>query len=295
MVAQVDMSGKVVVITGANAGIGREAAVALGRMGATVVMTARSEVRGGRAREYVRTRSRAGDRIQLRSLDLSQFASIRSFAQGVLDEHDRLDVLINNAGGVLSDRRETAEGFEQSFGVNHLGHFLLTQLLLDRLLASAPARVINTASIAHRLGTMHWADLQGEAFYNGTNAYNQSKLANVLFTAELARRQPPPDLTANCCHPGAVRSGFGAAEDTRGFERFLLAIGRPFMVSSRRGAAPLVYLASSPKVEGVTGGYWVGGYVPGVHRHRPSREARSEEDARRLWDVSEQLIAATDR
>src|SRR5262245_12063832 len=142
MPPKVDLRGKVVVITGANAGIGREAAVALGRMGATVVMTSRSELRGGRAREYVRSRSRAGDRIHLHALDLGRFDSIRTFAGEVLDQYDRIDVLINNAGGVLSDRRETAEGIEMTFGVNHLGHFYLTQLLLDRLLASAPARVV---------------------------------------------------------------------------------------------------------------------------------------------------------
>ncbi|MBI2704933.1 MAG: SDR family oxidoreductase [Actinobacteria bacterium] len=287
------MTGKVVVITGSNAGIGREAAVALARRGATVVITSRSELRGGPAREYVRRHSRAGDRIVLLDLDLASFASIEAFAAQVLDRFDRLDVLINNAGGVLSDRRETREGFEMTFGVNHLGHFYLTQLLLDRLLASAPARVITTASIAHRTGTMLWTDLERSGGYVGTDAYCQSKLANVLFTLELARQFDPAALTANCCHPGAVRSGFASAEDTRGFERFIVALGRPFMVSPRRGAKPLVVLAASPRFEGVSGGYWVGGYVPGVHRHRPSRQARDPEAGARLWSISEQYIEQT--
>jgi retinol dehydrogenase-14 len=286
----VDLTGQVVVITGANAGIGREAAVALARRGATVVMTARNEVRGGRAREFVRSRSRAGDRVVLMDLDLARLASISSFADRVLDRFDRLDVLINNAGGILSDRRETADHVEMTFGVNHLGPFYLTQLLLDRLRASAPARIINTASVAHRFSIMRWADLESTVGYNGTNAYNQSKLANVLFTLELARRLPPDEITVNCCHPGAVRSGFASSEDTRGVERLVIALARPFEVSPRRGAKPLVMLASSPKVEGISGGYWVGGYVPGVHRHRPSREARDLEAGATLWAASEQML-----
>lgn len=287
------MSGKVVVITGANAGIGREAAVALARRGATVVMTARNETRGGRAREFVRSRSRAGDRVVLMSLDLASFDSIEAFAGDVLERFDRLDVLINNAGGVISDRRETKDGFEMTFGVNHLGHFYLTQLLMDRLIASAPARIVNTASVAHRFGSMRWVDLEHVGGYDGTSAYNQSKLANVIFTLELARRNDPAVVTANCCHPGAIRSGFGSAEDTRGIERFILMIGRPFMLSSRRGAKPLILLAASPKFDGVTGEYWVGGYVPGVHRHRPSSEARDPDAGTRLWAVSEQYVQQT--
>src|SRR5207237_3437194 len=130
--------------------------VVLGGRGATGVMTAPNELRGGRSREYVRRHSRAGDRVVLMDLDLASFASIEAFADQVLDRFDRLDVLINNAGGVLSDRRETEEGFEMMFGVNHLGHFYLTQLLIDRLVASAPARIVNTASVAHRFGSMRW-------------------------------------------------------------------------------------------------------------------------------------------
>jgi NAD(P)-dependent dehydrogenase (short-subunit alcohol dehydrogenase family) len=287
-----DLRDRVVVITGANAGIGREASVSLARMGATVVMTARDETRGEEALELVRRRSDADDRVVLLSLDLASFASIRRFADDVLDRFDRLDVLLNNAGGILSNRRETVDGVEMTFGVNHLGHFYLTQLLLDRLRASAPARVVNTASLAHRFGTMRWADLEHAGGYRGTNAYNQSKLANVLFTMELARRLPAEEVTANCCHPGAIRSGFASSEDTRGVERAVVAFARPFERSPRRGAAPLIKLAADPALAGVTGTYWAGGYVPGVHRHRPSREGRDPEAAARLWRMSEDLVAS---
>jgi NAD(P)-dependent dehydrogenase (short-subunit alcohol dehydrogenase family) len=285
------MTGKVVLITGASGGIGREAAVRLARLGATVVITARNELKGGRAREYVRSRSKAGDRVVLLDLDLASLDGIEAFAEAFLERFDRLDVLVNNAGGVLSDRRETKDGFEMTFGVNHLGHFHLTRLLLPRLRESAPARIINVASIAHRVGTMRWVDLEHVVGYDGTSAYSQSKLANVLFTLELARRLDPEEVTANCCHPGAVRSGFGSKEDTRGIERFLVGIGRPFMVSPRRGSTPIVVLAASPQLAGQTGGYWVGGYLPGVHRHRPSAEARDPEAAARLWSVSERYLA----
>jgi NAD(P)-dependent dehydrogenase (short-subunit alcohol dehydrogenase family) len=295
MAPRPDLTGKVIVITGANAGIGREAAVFLARMGATIVMTSRSELRGGRAREFVRSRSRAGDRIVLLDLDLASFASIERFAERVLDRFDRLDVLINNAGAIISDRRETADHVEMTFGVNHLGHFYLTQLLLDRLRASAPSRIVNVSSVAHRLGSMQWADLEGAGYYNGTTAYNQSKLANVLFTMELARRLPPGDVAANCCHPGAIRSGFAAREDTSGPERFMFVVARPFELTPRRGARPLVFLASSPKVAGVSGTYWSGGYVPGVHRHAPSAQGRDPEAGARLWARSEEMVESVVR
>ena len=286
----VDLHGRTVVITGGNAGIGREAAVSLARMGAHVVITARDPIRGGQAREYVRSRS-GSDAVELGSLDLASFTSIRTFVADFLTTHDRLDVLVNNAGGILSTRRETREGLEMSFGVNHVGPFLLTSLLLDRLRADAPSRIVNVASIAHRFGSMHWADLQYERGYVGTVAYNQSKLANVLFTAELARRLEGTGITPVCCHPGPVRSGFGADKDTRGVERFFLGIARPFEISPRRGSRVITYLASQPLPADAAGGYFVGGYLGRSARHRPSREARDPAAARRLWDVTEQLIA----
>lgn len=284
------MTGKVVVITGASSGIGREAAVDLAHCGATVVMTARDELRGRDALGYVRDRSGAAERVALMELDLASFGSVRAFAAGLLDCHERLDVLVNNAGGILSTRRETDDGFEMTFGVNHLGHFYLTELLLERLRSTAPARIVNVSSIGHRYGTMRWGDLQHSDRYVGTTAYNQSKLANVLFTLELARRLDPAEVTANCCHPGPVRSGFASAEDTRGIERLVILLARPFMVSPSRGARPIIELASSPEFAGVSGRYVVGGYVPGVHQHRPSREARDADAGSRLWAMSEQYV-----
>jgi NAD(P)-dependent dehydrogenase (short-subunit alcohol dehydrogenase family) len=289
-----DMTGKVVLITGANSGIGKEAAVALARMGATVIVGARNEQRGRKALHEIKRRARViDDRVSLLPLDLARFRSIRAAAATVLAEHDRLDVLVNNAGGILSDRRVTEDGFEMMFGVNHLGHFLLTQLLLERLEAAAPSRIINVSSIAHHLaGGMTFSDLQHERLFNGTMVYNETKLANVLFTMELARRLEGTGVVANCLHPGAVRSGFGAAGDTRGIEHLILLLGKPFMVSSHRGAQPIVRLAALPEFERATGGYYVGGYLSRCAKHPASTAGRDPAAARRLWEMSESLVAA---
>ena len=296
MTPTADLGGRVVLITGANSGIGKAAATALARMGATVVMTSRNEASGRRALAEVKRRARVvDDRVVVLRLDLASLRSVRACAAEVLDRYDRLDVLVNNAGGIISDRRLTEDGFEMTFGVNHLGPFLLTQLLLDRLLASAPARIINTSSIAHRLGAMHWDDLERQRLYNGTDAYNQSKLANILFTAELSRRHAPAGVVANSLHPGAVRSGFGAGGDTTGPERWILLAGRPFMVSPHRGAQPIIRLASRPEHETTTGGYFVAGYLSRCARHQPSAAARDPASARRLWEVSEGLLSSAGR
>jgi NAD(P)-dependent dehydrogenase (short-subunit alcohol dehydrogenase family) len=279
------MRGKVVVITGGNSGIGLAAARDIAARGATVVITARSEMKGATAVDLIR-RSSGNDATTVLPLDLASFASIRAFAERVLDQYDRLDVLVNNAGGLLSQRRLTREGHEMTFGVNHLGHFLLTGLLRERLEVSAPSRIINVSSIGHRFGSISFADPMYERRrYNPSEAYNQSKLANVLFTAELAERLNGTGVTANSLHPGAVRTGFGSADDTRGFERFVMVIGRPFMISARRGAKTIVYLACSPEVETVTGRYFVR-----CKPRTPSKKARDPETARRLWDLSEELI-----
>ncbi len=283
-----DLSGQVIVITGGNSGIGKEAAAELAAMGATVVITARDQAKGAAALEEIRTRSGRDD-AEVLALDLADFASIRTFAAEVLARHDRLDVLVNNAGGILSDRLVTAQGFEMTFGVNHLGHFLLTDLLRDRLVASAPARVVTVSSIGHRyaLGGMSFADLQSEHRYWSMDAYAKSKLANILFTRELARQLDGTGVTANCLHPGVVRTGFGSADDTRGVERVTMVLSAPFSITAERGSRTIVYLASSPEVAGRSGGYYVRN-----REHRPSRAARDAEGARRLWEISEALIAS---
>jgi NAD(P)-dependent dehydrogenase (short-subunit alcohol dehydrogenase family) len=280
------MERKVVVITGGNAGIGLETAVALARQGSRVVFTARDPARGATALDEVRRRSGSDD-VELMDLDLASFASIRTFAAELGRREDRIDVLVNNAGGMLRKRTVTQEGFETTFGVNHLGHFLLTELLRDQLVASAPSRIVVVASEAHRLARrgLPFDDLQSERRFSGALAYNRSKLANVLHARELARRLAGTGVTANSLHPGYVDSQF-ARDGDFGFERVQALGARLFAISPEQGAATSVYLASSPDVEGVTGTYFA--------RSKPKREAPKGRDdiaAARLWQVSEELVA----
>ncbi len=284
-----DLSGKVMVITGANTGIGKETAVALAAMGATVVMTARTRAKGEEALAEVRRRS-GSETVELGDLDLSSFASIRAFAAWMLDRHDRIDVLVNNAGLITDTRRETAEGFEEMFGVNHLGHFLLTDLLRERLVASAPARVVVLSSMAHRfaLGGLNRTDLQGIHSFQGFSAYSQSKLANALFGMELARRLDGTGVTVNCVHPGAINSHFGGDGDTGALGRFIKVTGRFVLRSPKTGAKTSVLMASSrhPRIAGTTGGYFSHG-----RKWPASRRTRSTEEASWLWDESVRLVA----
>jgi NAD(P)-dependent dehydrogenase (short-subunit alcohol dehydrogenase family) len=283
-----DLHGSVIVITGGNSGIGKEAAVALAGLGATTVITARNQAKGQAALDEIRDRS-GSDTAQVMALDLGDFASISAFSAEFHEQFDRLDVLVNNAGAILTQRQVTAQGFETTFGVNHLGHFLLTDLLLDRLQSSAPSRIVNVASFAHRfaLGGMSFADLQSERGYRSMDVYGKSKLANVLFTTELARRLDATGVTANCLHPGTVATGFGSVDDTTGIERVTMMAGRPFFISAERGARTIVYLASSPEVEGRTGGYYVRSRL-----HPASKAGRDAEAARQLWEASEALVAS---
>jgi NAD(P)-dependent dehydrogenase (short-subunit alcohol dehydrogenase family) len=236
--------------------------------------------------------------VSVLSLDLASFASIRACADDILERFEHLDVLMNNAGAIISERRTTEEGFELTFGANHLGPFLLTTLLLDRLLASAPARIVNTASLGHRFATggMSWADLNHEhGRYNGAAVYGESKLANVLFTMALAERLEGTGVTATSCHPGSVRTEFAGDGDTKGLERIGTAIGRPFLLSPEQGSRVLTHLASSPDVEGITGAYFAGGYqvlFTAPSQHTPSKAGRDLVAARRLWDESEKMIAS---
>jgi NAD(P)-dependent dehydrogenase (short-subunit alcohol dehydrogenase family) len=281
------MDDRLVVITGGNAGIGLETAVALARPGSRVVFTARDPARGAAALEEIRRRS-ASEAVEVLPLDLASFASIRDCAAEIGRRYDRLDVLVNNAGGMLRRRSVTAEGFETTFGVNHLGHFLLTELLRDQLVASAPARIVIVASEAHRFAPrgLRFDDLQSERRYSGAGAYNHSKLANVLHARELARRLAATGVTANALHPGYVDSQF-ARDGDFGFERVQELGARLFAVSPEQGAATSVYLASAPEVEAVTGGYFAK-----CRPRRPSRAARDDAAAARLWTVSEELLAS---
>jgi NAD(P)-dependent dehydrogenase (short-subunit alcohol dehydrogenase family) len=281
------MPGSVVVVTGSNIGIGKETAVGVAALGATTVLACRNQDKAAKAAGEIRERT-GNDDVHLVALDLADLASVRTAAEQIQERWDRLDVLVNNAGGTWSDRQLTVQGFEQTFGVNHLGPFFLTSLLLDRLKASAPSRIINVASVGHHMAWrgMRFDDLQSDKRYAAMEAYGRSKLANVLFSRELAKRLVGTGVTANAVHPGPVRSGFGMDGDLKG----LMGLGnrfiRPFEISAAAGAKTSVYLAASPEVEGKTGLYWV--------RSRPghmSRQAHRDEQAARLWDESEKLLA----
>jgi len=282
-----EMTGKVVAVTGANAGIGKETAVALARMGATVAMTSRDAGRGAEALADVRARS-GSEAVELFALDLADFASIRACAGELLERYDRLDVLVDNAGLVMADRTETAQGFETTFGVNHLGHFYLTSLLLDRLRASAPSRIVVVASHAHKMARrgLDFDDLQGTRRYRGFDAYSRSKLANIYFTRELARRLAGTGVTVNAAHPGYVASSFGRDGDMK-FEPALKLGARLFAVTSEEGARTSVYLASSPAVAGATGGYYAKSKPASI-----SKRAQDDLAAKRLWETSEALVAS---
>ena len=282
-----DMQGKTVVVTGGNSGIGLETAEALAGMGARVIVTARNADKGRAAVAGIVQRLGGHAQLQLVVFDLADLTSVRRGAEEILEQAPRLDVLVNNAGIVLTERHETVDGFEATFGTNHLGPFLLTNLLLDRLRASAPSRIVNVASTAHNAARkgIPFDDLQSTRRYRGMRVYGESKLANILFTSELARRLAGSGVTANSLHPGTVRTGYGADGDAKGFLAFGLKISRPFFLSPAKGARTSVYLASSPAVEGVTGEYF-----DKCKQAKTRRWAQDAQAAQRLWQVSEELV-----
>jgi NAD(P)-dependent dehydrogenase (short-subunit alcohol dehydrogenase family) len=282
------MQGKVVVITGSNIGIGKETAVGLATLGATTVLACRNQEKAAAAAAEVKQRS-GNDEVHLVDLDLADLSSVQAAAADILSRWDRLDVLVNNAGGTWSDRQLTQQGFEQTFGVNHLGPFFLTGQLVERLKASAPARVVNLTSVGHHAAWqgIRFDDLQSEKRYEAMSAYTHSKLANLLFTRELAKRLAGTGVTANAVHPGPVRSGFGMDGDLNGLMGLGLKAVRPFEISAQAGAKTSIFVASSPQVDGKTGVYWV--------RRKPghmSRPARDDAQAARLWEESEKLLAS---
>ena len=280
------MSGRTVLITGGNAGIGRAAARQIGELGADVVITARNRAKGESALSWLRE-SVPSARFDLVDLDLSDTASIERAARQVLERWPRLDVLVNNAGLIVDDRTTTAQGFETTFGVNHLGHFLFTALLRDRLVASAPARIINVSSEAHRMAWrgLPWDDLMLERNYSAWAAYSASKLANLSFTVGLARRLEGTGVTVNALHPGVVRTDFGQDRDLHGVMSVLMKPARLVFATPERGAHTTTFLASSP-----VGGTATAGYYSSSRPKRPSAHARDQAAAERLWKVSEQLL-----
>ncbi|PZR99363.1 MAG: short-chain dehydrogenase [Chloroflexi bacterium] len=272
------MRGKICMVTGANQGIGRETVAGLARLGTTVIAVARDSVRGEAAVEGIRAETGSHD-VHLMLADLSSQAAVRDLARDFMQRYDRLHVLVNNAGAINTQYGTTIDGIETTFAVNHLAYFLLTNLLLPVLGASAPSRIVNVSSDAHRGGEIRFADLGRKSEYRGYQAYSQSKLANVLFTYELARRLENTSVTANCLHPGVVATGFG--RNNSGFLRWGMRLTRPFLTKPARGAETSIYLASSPEMEGVTGEYFY------KCQQTPSDPASYDEDlAGYLWDIS---------
>jgi retinol dehydrogenase 14 len=272
------MTGKVCLVTGANSGIGKVTATELARMGARVVMVCRDRRRGDAALAEVK-QATGNEQAELMLCDLSSQADIRRFADEFKATHDRLDVLVNNAGVYMRKRTVTVDGIEATFAINHLGYFLLTNLLLDLLEQSAPSRIVSVSSDAHAHGHINFDDLQGIERYGGVKAYCHSKLANILFTRELARQLAGTPVTANCLHPGAVATGI-----FRSLPKIIEAIIKRVTLSPEKGAQTSIYLASLPTVEQVTGKYFVK-----CAEARPSAEAQNDEIAQRLWAESVRL------
>lgn len=280
-----DMTGRNVVITGGNSGIGKATAEVLARLGARIVITSRNSDRGAEAVSHIR-RASGNHAVDWVLLDLASLASVRSCAADLLNRLEHIHVLDLNAGGVLSRRTETEDGFETQFQANHLGHFLFSQLLLNRLQQSAPARIVVLSSWGHTQarGGLDFNDLQWRARpYRGSFVYSATKLMNLYFTFELARRLAETRVTVNALHPGFVASGFAMSGDTKWLRMGIMA-SRPFARSPQKGAATAIWLAASEEVRGVTGKYFVN-----CREKTPSAAARDPGAALRLWEMSEEL------
>lgn len=280
------MNGKICVVSGASSGIGLETAAALAAKGASVAIVCRPGAKAERAKAEIARRARDGGSVTLYGADLSSQREVRRVAAELDAALPRVDVLVNNAGLIMGERVLTVDGIETTFAVNHLGYFLFTSLLLPKLVASAPARIVSVASDAHRTGHIDFDDLGGERGYSGWRAYSQSKLANILFTYELARRLEGTGVTANCLHPGVVGTNFANAGPW--YVRTLFVLAKPFLRSPAKGAATSIMLATSPEVAGVSGRYF-------ADEREISSNAESYDTAvaERLWRVSEEMTGAT--
>lgn len=278
------MQGKICMVTGATSGIGKETALGLAQMGAIVVLVGRDHARGEAAQSEIKTKS-GNNAVDLLLADLSSQESIRQLAESFLQKYTQLHVLINNAGVFMLTRRKTVDGLEMTFAVNQLAPFLLTNLLLDVLKSSAPARIVNVSSDAHEAGYIKMDDLQAEKQYRFMRPYGQSKLAVVLFTYELARRLQGTGVTANCLHPGFVATNIGQSGVGSVGRAVVKFIFSNLGISAEEGAKTSIYLASSPDVEGVTGKYFV--------KSIPKRSAAISYDEtlqRQLWEESARLV-----
>lgn len=279
------MNNKTILVTGASAGIGLHSAIGLAELGAKVVMVGRDETRTSQAVELVKSQT-GNQSVSYLLADLSSLQEVRKLAQEFKNKYDSLDVLLNNAGAIFLRRKVSVDGYEMTLALNHLNYFLLTDLLLETLKAAPSARIVNVASRAHYRGHINFDDLQSQQGYNGMRVYSMSKLMNVLFTYELARRLEGTNVTANCLHPGFVASNFARNNG------WLVRVAMPFMagqISVEEGARCPIYLASSPEVEGVSGKY----FNYDLKETRSSEESYDQGITRRLWDVSEKLVTSS--
>jgi NAD(P)-dependent dehydrogenase (short-subunit alcohol dehydrogenase family) len=277
------MNGKICLVTGATNGIGKATAQALAQMGATVVIVGRDAQKAAQVTEEVRAAS-DNQNVEWLLADLSSQQDIRRLATEFKSKYSQLHVLLNNAGGTFVKRQLSVDGIEMTFALNHLAYFLLTNLLLDTIKASAPARIINVSSGAHSGGKIEFDNLQGERSYSGMGPYGNSKLANILFTTELARRLEGTGVTVNALHPGLVSTGFG--KNNPGILMTIMGAVIPLIARSpEKGAATSIYLASSPEVQSITGKYFVDCKVT-----RPAPQATDSAVARKLWDISAETV-----
>jgi NAD(P)-dependent dehydrogenase (short-subunit alcohol dehydrogenase family) len=282
-----NLKGKVVLVTGANCGIGKETATALAAQGATTVLACRDMAKAEEAAAEIRNVTGNED-VATTLVDLKDLRSVVQCGDDVLSRYGTVEVLINNAGGYWDARDITSQGFEQHFGVNYLSHYLLTRRLLDALGGAAPNRIVSVTSVGHRaVKGMNWDDLQFELGWVVPRAYGQSKLAQILFTREIARRFGNRGVIAHTAHPGVVRSNFGRDGDTRGEQRLVLRAFSLLGVSPAAGARTSIFLASSEEASRFNAGYLVR-----RKQHRPSKAARDDGAARRLWDVSEEMVTS---
>ena len=274
------LKNKTAIVTGANSGMGMATVRALSDMGAKVIMLCRSEKRGIEALEKLSSEKKRD--LELILCVLGNYASIRAFANLVRKGHDHIDILVNNAGFISLDRQETEEGLERQFGINHVGHFLLTMSLLD--LMGEGGRIVNVASGAHKTGKIHFDDINLTKGFNVITAYSQSKLANVLFTRELARRVKEKGITVNCCHPGAVATNIGLDRDT-GFGKTVTKLLKPFFQTPEQGARTAIFLASDDSISDITGEYFYKCKIA-----KSSKRSKDMELAKKLFEFSEELV-----
>lgn len=277
-----DVRGKTALVTGATGGIGKVTATELAKKGAKVVLTTRDRARGEAAVNELRAAA-PGAQVELIEGDLSLMRDVKRVADEFKQRFDRLDLLVNNAGAIFTERGVTSEGLERTLATNHLSYFLLTRELLPLIEKSAPSRIVNVASDAHKRAKVDFDDLQREKSYFHFAVYGQSKLANILFTRELAKRLSGKNVTATCLHPGVVSTGFG--KDTSGLFKWGLSLIQPFLIGPEEGARTTIHLATSPEVEGHTGGYYAR-----CKPAKPTRAACDDAAAARLWTETEKLI-----